>query len=250
MAELTLVHFQPGNSVIHRLDARVKLASLVLLAVAAAGAGFGDMAVMGALIAAGFISSRISITGFGPGMLWWPAFLAVVFVSRALTAAGEPIVSFWLLTLTREGAADGLLIAGRLAAVGLMGLLLISSTRPMDIKAAVQWFLTPVPGLPAARLATMFGLIIRFIPMIFEQSRRTSAAVKARGIQGRRNPLHRIKYFALPLLRRLFEDTDNLILAMQARSYSDRRTDPRLSFEPIDWIVAAGVALTVIWIWL
>ena len=158
--------------------------------------------------------------------------------------------NFWFLTVTREGEADGLLIAGRLAAIGLMGLLLIVSTRPMDIKAAVQWFLGPVPGLPAARLATMFGLILRFVPMVFEQSRRTSAAVNARGIQGRRNPFHRVRHFALPMLRRLFEDTDNLILAMQARSYSDRRTCPRLAFKPIDGIVGAGLALTAVLAWL
>jgi energy-coupling factor transporter transmembrane protein EcfT len=45
----------------------------------------------------------------------------------------------------------------------------------------------------------------------------------------------------IPLMRRTFEQADNLSLAMAARCYSENRTGPRLSSNAIDWIALAGV---------
>jgi energy-coupling factor transporter transmembrane protein EcfT len=250
MAELTFVRYQPGRSLIHRLDVRVKLIILILLSVSAARADLSDLALMGILIAAGFLSVRPLNFKFSLGIFWWLGFIGLVFAVRALTTAGTPIVTLGVFYITREGVYGGLQVAGRLLAIGLLGLLLVVSTRSIEIKAGIHWLLQPIPRLPAGRVATMLGLVLRFIPMIFEQARKTSAAIKARGIEQRRNPLYRIRYFALPLIRRLFEDTDNLILAMQARQYRDHRTDPSLSMQPIDWIFAVALALVSVWIWL
>jgi energy-coupling factor transporter transmembrane protein EcfT len=248
MAELTFVRYQPGTSVIHRLDVRIKLFALILLAISAARADLGDLAIMGILVACGFLVARPQIKNFSGGLLWWLGFVGLVFASRALTSAGPPVFGFGLFTISHEGLQAGARVAGRLAIIGLMGLLLVVSTRPMELKAGIHWLLRPIPGLPAGRVATMLGLVLRFIPMIFEQAGKTSAALKARAIEQRRNPFYRIKYFALPLTRRLFEDTDNLILAMQARQYSDRRTDPILAMQPTDWIV--GICLVFLSIWI
>lgn len=250
MAELTFVRYQPGESLIHRLDVRVKLLALILLAVSTTRADLSDLALMGLLVAAGFISVRPLINRFPVGLFWWLGFIGLIFLARALTTAGAPVLTIGVFDITREGVYSGVQTAGRLALIGLLGLLLVVSTRSIEIKAGIHWLLRPIPRLPAGRVATMLGLVLRFIPMIFEQARRTSAAIKARGIEQRRNPLYRIKYFALPLMRRLFEDTDNLILAMQARQYHDQRTDLSLSMLPIDWIFGAAIILLSVWIWL
>lgn len=234
---------------IHKLDVRVKLAALVLFAVSMVRADFGDLALLGLLISVGFLTARPVFNRGLVGIFWWFGFLLIVFCSRALTTDGTPLLNTKILMVSREGVLDGLLVSGRLAVIGLLGLLMVISTRSIEIKAGVQWLLRPVPGLPGERVATMLGLVLRFIPMIFEQARKTSAAIKARGIERRRNPFYRIKCFALPLVRRLFEDTDNLILAMQARNYQDRRTDPDLSFKASDWIVGFCLILFSVWIW-
>lgn len=250
MAELTFVRYRPGTSLLHRLDVRIKLFALILLALSMTRADLLDLSVMGVVIASGFVSARPMVYKFSPGLLWWLGFIGLVFAARALTTGGTPILRLGFLTLTREGVYTGIQIAGRLAMIGLLGLLLVVTTRSMEIKAGIHWLLRPIPGLPAGRVATMLGLVLRFIPMIFEQSRKTSSAAKARCIEQRLNPFHRIKYFALPLMRRLFEDTDNLIFAMQARQYSDRRTDPCLSMQPVDWVVGLALVLLSVWIWL
>lgn len=250
MAELTFVRYHPGLSVLHRLDVRVKLLATVLLAISAARGGFVDLLFLGALICAGFLTVRPSMARRSAGILWWMGFLGLVWAARALGTSGTAVVSIWGLTVTREGALDGLLVAGRLAVIGLAGLLLVLSTRSSQVKAGVQWLLRPIPGLPAARVAAMLSLLLRFIPMIFDQAAKTSAAVRARCIERRRNPVYRVKHYALPMLRRLFEDTDNLILAMQARGYHDRRTDPPLSMRPLDWAVSSALLLGCGLLWI
>jgi energy-coupling factor transporter transmembrane protein EcfT len=40
----------------------------------------------------------------------------------------------------------------------------------------------------------------------------------------------------VPLIRKTFEQADRLVIAMEARCYSENRTDPALSANRIDWI--------------
>jgi energy-coupling factor transporter transmembrane protein EcfT len=126
--------------------------------------------------------------------------------------------------------------------VVLLGLLLVSTTRASQIKAAVEWFLTPVPGIPEKRVGTMISLLLRFLPLFLHQARQTADAQRARGIENRKNPLKRLTLFALPLLRRTFIQADRLALAMEARCYTDDRTGPRLSAAARDWLSLAAVA--------
>jgi energy-coupling factor transporter transmembrane protein EcfT len=119
--------------------------------------------------------------------------------------------------------------------VVLVGLLFVSTTRPSQIKAAVEWFLTPIPFASGKQLATMLGLVMRFVPVILNQARETADAQRARCVENRKNPIYRIKKMGFPLLRRTFENADRLIFAMEARCYNENRTDPDLCFRPKDW---------------
>jgi energy-coupling factor transporter transmembrane protein EcfT len=82
----------------------------------------------------------------------------------------------------------------------------------------------------------MMGLIARFIPVILNQAKETVEAQRARCVEYRRNPLYRLVRLGVPLIRRTFEQADRLIVAMEARCYSENRTDPALCANRIDWI--------------
>jgi energy-coupling factor transporter transmembrane protein EcfT len=118
----------------------------------------------------------------------------------------------------------------------MMGLSFVSTTRPSEIKAAVQWFLDPFPFIPAKRIATMMSLIMRFMPVFLGQAKETADAQRARGVENRKNPLYRLKKLLIPLMRRTFTTADKLAVAMEARCYSENRTDPGLSCGIKDWI--------------
>ena len=158
----------------------------------------------------------------------------------------DPIVSLAALlsmgtvVVSREGVRDGLQVCLRLILVFLMGSMLAASTRPADVKAGVQWLLDPLPFIPAERVGTMLGLIVRFIPLIFEEVSRTLDAQRARAVENRRNPVYRMVMFGIPLLRRVLETSDRLALAMEARGYSESRTGPELRAGRRDWAALAA----------
>jgi energy-coupling factor transporter transmembrane protein EcfT len=164
-----------------------------------------------------------------------------IFVARALSTSGSAIVEFKIISITREGLYEGALVCWRLVIVIITGLAFVLTTRPSEIKAAVEWVLRPFPFVPAKRIATMMSLIVRFMPVIFHQAKETLDAQRARGVENRKNPVYRLVKLGIPILRRTFERADKLALAMEARCYSENRTDPRLASGIKDWIVLFAV---------
>ena len=140
-----------------------------------------------------------------------------------------------------QGITNGILVCWRLALIVILGFAFISTTPPSAIKAAVQWFLKPVPFIPEKKVAVMMGLILRFVPVILDQARETAEAQKARGVENRKNPVYRLIKLSFPILRRTFERADNLVLAMEARCFIENRTDPELVTQKRDWVALMAV---------
>ncbi len=182
--------------------------------------------------------------------LRWVFFLlALVFIARVFSTDGSVLAAFGPVAVTREGLREGALICLRLVLVFIVGAAFIATTRSAEIKAGVQWFLKPVPWVPAERVATMLGLVARFMPVILEQAAKTSDAQRARAGENRRNPIRRLTAFGIPLMRRTFETADNLAVAMEARCYSETRTDPDLTTGRKDWVffgTAVALILTAV----
>ena len=80
------------------------------------------------------------------------------------------------------------------------------------------------------------GLILRYVPVILNQASETAAAQKARAVENRKNPVYRPTKFGFPLIRRMFERADDLVVAMEARAFTENRTDPELAAGKRDWI--------------
>lgn len=249
MAELTTFAYRPGRSRLHRLDARMKL---ILVAVAS-GIGLRlDFAALGLLalpLLAAAIVCRRGLRIQAGELRWIGLLLAFVMVARGLSADGTTIVGFMGVEITREGLREGALVGLRLAVVFLIGSLLMATTRSTEIKAGVQWYLKPLPFIAAERVGTMLGLLVRFIPMIFEDVAATSDAQRARAVEYRRNPLHRIVKLGVAIMSRILKRSDQLVLAMEARCYSEHRTPPALKASLEDWgILALGCGwLAALW---
>jgi energy-coupling factor transporter transmembrane protein EcfT len=167
--------------------------------------------------------------------------MGCIIATRALFTSGDKIIGTEWFSVSRQGVYDGLVISWRLFLIVTLSLLFISSTRSSEIKTAVQWFLKPIPFIPEKRVATMMSLIIRFIPLILNQFKETTAAQKARGVENRKNPLYRSVKLVLPVIRRIFETGDRLAMAMEARCYTEERTNFGLSAKPGDWLALSAV---------
>jgi energy-coupling factor transporter transmembrane protein EcfT len=244
MAELTAFHYRPGTSALHRLDGRMKLVLLAVFSIVCFHLSFAGLLVLGAFLLAIAGVSRAAPAVRSPELRWMGILWIFVLIARAVSTDGTALFSIWALSVTREGVRDGVRICLRLALIVCAGSVFVATTRSSEIKAAVQWFLQPVPLIPAERVGTMLSLLIRFVPLIFEQTAMLSDAQRARAVENRRNPIERMALFGIPLLRRIFEASDRLVLAMEARCYSDSRTNPEFKAGARDWaMIGAGLAL-------
>ena len=250
MAQLNTFGYRPGRSVLHGLDVRFKFGVLLMLMLTAMNRGVLPLAVMSLISAAAARRIGFSLRGILTELRYFLLLLGLVFAARAFTTSGTSLSDVSWLPVSREGMQDGAMIVWRLFLVVSFGLLFVATTRAVAIKAAVVWFLRPFPQVPAQRIGTMLGLVLRFVPLVFLQAGATLDAQRARGVESRRNPFYRLTCFAIPFLRRLFLSADRFTEAMEARCYTETRTDPVLLARPRDWWVLTGVAGVLSLLWL
>jgi len=246
VAGLTAFAYIPVKGVLHRIDPRFKLVNMVLFSAAVMQAGPVMQAVLSALVLALTVAGRLPLrTGLREiRHVGW--LLLLVLAARALSVPGPPLtVAGLTLPVTIDGLGQGAVICWQLAIIFFMGWVLVASTRPTEIKAAATRLLKPVPLVPEQRVGVMLGLILRLIPMVMDQAVLTMAAQRARCVENRRNPVGRMVRFAVPYFRRLFTSADRLALAMDARCYSEDRTDPALKAGAGDWIALLTAAVSL-----
>lgn len=241
---LRLSNGSPSEMInLEKMDVRIKMACLALLSIAVLKADATGLTFLLLPFSAFFICIRFPISALIHHLRYLGVLLVVVFLARAVTVSLFSGESGTLIALDPAGAVDGLMICWRLIILTFLGVLWMITTRPSGIRAAVEWFCRPFPGLPGKQVATMMSLMVRFLPVIVEQARETSAAQQCRCIQNRKNPVYRTVKFSLPLLCRTLETADKLAEAMEARCYSPGNSRPlALASCRSDWLVLIGIA--------
>ncbi len=241
MGQLTAIGFTPGHSLPHSLDPRTKQLLLMGLSAASLGGGPIFLATLTGVLGVCFALAGLRIGRLMSEIRYFLLFLLFVFGVRTLA-----FDSGWTPTISAGSVNTALLVCWRLLLVVLMGVLLMATTRTAHIRAALVWFLKPIPLINEKTAATMVGLVVRFIPVILFQALEISDAQRARCVQQRKNPLRRLTRFTTALLRRVFSSADELAVAMQARCYHEDRTLPDLFFSRRDGLAGlAGLLLTV-----
>jgi energy-coupling factor transporter transmembrane protein EcfT len=238
VGHLTAIGFAPGRSPLHRLDPRTKQALLMALGVVSLWGSFPFLVLLTGISLYGFRAARIRWVRLVMETRFFLFFILFIFAVRTIRFEGVAVPSF-----NGDLAGDALLVCWRLLLVVLMALLLMVTTRTAHIRAALVWYLKPIPLIDEKMAATMVGLVVRFLPRILLQGAEISDAQQARCVALRRNPLVRLKHFSVPLFRRVFLSADELVAAMQARCYSDNRTLPELNFSRRDAVAVAVATL-------
>ncbi len=226
MAEITPFTYRPGDSSLHLLDTRLKFFITCLVGMAMMPAGFLASCFYFLILLFFLKKTGLHFFSILKHMKLFLILLFFIFLTRALTTQGDPLFSVYGPAVTEQGLAEGAMTAFKFFLVMLTGLIFSVTTRPSSIKAAVQWFLKPVPLVPEKRVAVMISLALCFLPVILRQAKAVSDARKARCAHLQKNPVKKTMGLALPLLKKTFLSADHLILAMESRCYSDDRTDP------------------------
>jgi energy-coupling factor transporter transmembrane protein EcfT len=217
---------------------------VALISLTSLSGGFEGLGIITCLLTTLTFHSRLPLKSGLKELRFFLFLLLLVLFARTLTTPGAALIEINSYAITRPGLISGALICWRLAIIALMGFLFVFTTPPSEIKAAVQWFFKPFGFIPGRRIATMMGLIARFVPVILSQAKETVEAQRARCVENRRNPLSRLIRLGIPLIRRTFAQADEMAVAMEARCYVENRTDPELYAKRLDWL-ALGVMLII-----
>lgn len=234
MAELIDFRYHGRPTVLHDIDARVKLAGMAALSVATMTSALLGLTLTSFLVAAGAITiRRLALGLFLKLKLFWLILLGVV-LARTLTTPGDLIFKWQFITVSYDGFIAGLMISWRLLLIVYLSLMITVTTAANEIRTAIYWFLDPIPFVNARAISDMIMLLIRFMPVILIRSQQISDAQKSRSVTCRKNPLYRIRVFSMSLLRQAFLESEQLSFAMTARCYNAQRTVPSRTFKSRD----------------
>jgi energy-coupling factor transporter transmembrane protein EcfT len=249
MAELNLFHYLPGHSLLHRMDPRRKVAAVALLSVTVGLAeSKADLLIVTLFIISAAYLSRLTFRLFLEELRRFTLLIVATILIQAWGGPGAAVP--FIPCLSQAGLMTGALFAWRLVMVVIIGLLLTGTTRLVEIRGAIYWFLRLLPLVPAARVATMFSLTLNLIPLIFDQAATVREAQLVRGIGLVKNPLKRLYCLVWPVMRETFGRADELILALESRCYSETRTMPVFSGTVYDPWVFAGVVMIGWLVWI
>jgi len=241
MAQLSILTFRPGKTLMHRLDTRCKLLSFIILSLTALNAKLRGLLILSLFTLSLMGVSRLFSLGLCLKLRRLFFFLVFVWLARSLFTQGTPLISVSFLTFTWEGAADGALICYRMTLVVFLSLVYTATTKPSRTREALHRMLRPFPFVPGKQIADMMGLMTRFVPFILDRIGETAESQRARCVENRKNPIYRIKSLAVPLLQGLFVDAHFLSEAMEARCYAQNQTPVPMPLDRTGWIGLSAV---------
>ena len=234
--------YTPYNSIVHRLDPRFKFFALILLMVIVF-LPFGNytnrfivLGILSLIIGIIMIVGKVSFKSFFRSLssLWLMFIFLLIFMFFIPTKGEYPIYSFnENYTLYWDNLLQVLHIIVRLVLMIALTIILTSTTLPMDITYALDWYLTPlkVVKFPTQVVSLTISLALRFIPTLLNEANRIMNAQKSRGVDYNRGffvaKIKSITTLIIPLLVSCFSRSDELAIAMEARGYDPYKTRSR-----------------------
>ncbi len=250
MAELNIFHYLPQNSLIHRLDGRIKLLCMLFFSLTISFSyEIIDLFILSALLSFILIGSKLPILKLLSEVRYFLALIGFILVVQAFGFPGTPIKWLPIPGITIEGLSSGIIFGWKLILIVIICLILTGTTTLSTIRNVIEWFLRPVPFIPEARVGTMFSLTFVLIPLVFDEASQIMDAQKSRCVENRKNPLKRIILLVYPLLLQAFLRADEMTQAMEARCYTENRTKPVFKANYLDWFLLLFFIAICLMIW-
>lgn len=255
LRDITIGQYFPGNSLLHRLDPRVKLVMTLVYIVAV----FIPQNWAGLALAIGFLAlcvalSRLPLRLIGKSLK--PILPIIVFTSLLnifYVSGGVTLVDWGIFHITTRGLTTAVFIALRIACLIAGSSLMTYTTTPTALTDALERLLRPLNALHVNvhELSMMMTIALRFIPTLIEETDKIMSAQKARGADMESGGLVRRAKALIPVLIPLFVSSFRrayeLATAMECRCYQGgqgRTRMKQLHLAARDvWTLLAGAAL-------
>ena len=254
----TFGQYLPGNSLLHRMDPRMKvILTVFFIVIIFSASNLLSFAILLLFTLFLLLISRLSV-GVVLRSIRPVVFIimfTMVFNLFLTTGEGEPLFDFWIFTLYTEGIVRAFLMALRVVLLILgTGVLLTYTTSPIALSDALESLMRPLKAIhvPVHEFAMMMTIALRFIPTLIEETDRIMCAQKARGADFTSGSLVRRAKALVPILIPLFVSSfkraEDLAVAMECRCYrgGEGRTKLRkLRYTALDFVFLALFSLVL-----
>lgn len=241
MDKLIFGRFIPGDSIIHRLDPRGKLAgSFYFIAIIFLANSWPSYLFLAIVTLGAILLSKVSLRFFIKGVR--PLIFLIVFTvvfQMFFTRGGTLYWSWGVLSLSEYGVKNGLFIFCRFLLIIFMSTLVTLTTPPLSMSDAIESLLNPLKKIrvPVHEIALMLSIALRFVPTLMDETEKIMNAQRARGVDfGEGSIFQKVKAIIpllIPLFVSSFNRAEELAIAMEARGY--RGGEGRSKYRKLVW---------------
>lgn len=224
--DITLGQFFPGNSIIHRLDPRVKILLIVaFIVILFLTSNFISLAFMTVTVFAIMLLTKIPVKMYFKGLKSIIFILIFTSVLNIFYGTGEPLWQFGFLKITLAGINRAIFVTVRIIALILTSSVLTCTTSPTDLTDALERLMKPLTifHIKVHEIAMMMTIALRFVPTLLEETDKIMNAQKSRGADMESGGIIKRVKAMVPILVPLFVSAFNrayeLAVAMECRCY-------------------------------
>lgn len=255
--DITIGGYIPGNSCIHRLDPRTKLAGFVMMMAAIFISRNEEAVVLNGLA----VTALVLLAGTGwkiwfLGLKRFSWMLAIAAAVNMMFSSGtKPLIFLgWDLPLSQEALEVSLVFTAQLAEAIVLSMALTFTTSPAQLTRGLERLARPLKrfSIPVDEWSMVVLLAMRFVPMLQLELRTTIEAQASRGVEFSKGTIRsrsqNLVAVLVPALMGALRRADLLASAMNARGF--RPGAPRTEFKPLQFtrLDYAAVILPVLFL--
>ena len=227
LKDITLGQYYPADSIIHKLDPRVKLfATLIYIISLFVFEGIAGFVLIVAFMIFFIKLSKVPFSYMVKGLRGIVLLIVIAGVFNLFLSPGEELISFWKLTITDVGLRNAVLMTVRMVFLIVGTSVMTLTTTPNQLTDGLEKALKPLTKVhvPVHEISMMMSIALRFIPILIEETDKIQKAQMARGADFETGGLLKKAKNMVPLLVPLFVSAfrraNDLALAMEARCYN------------------------------
>lgn len=249
--DITLGQYYHADSVIHKLDPRVKLiATFVYIISLFVVDNLIGYAICFTFLAVAIGLSKVPVKFMVRGMKAILFLLIITVIFNLFLTPGDVLVSFWIFTITKQGVKMAFTMAVRLSMLIIGSSVMTLTTTPNNLTDGLESIMKPLKKIkvPVHEIAMMMSIALRFIPILLEETDKIMKAQIARGADFESGNLFKKAKSMVPLLVPLFisafRRANDLAMAMEARCYQGG--EGRTKMKPLVYKKRDAIAYVVI----
>ncbi len=239
--DITIGQFYPADSIVHKLDPRVKLLGTLLFLVAVFSfRGWTGFALVTAFLVAVIRLSKVPFKFMVKGLRAVLVFMSITALMNLFWTNSPNVVWHWkFISITEEGIQTAVKMIFRLAYLILGSSVMTLTTTPNELTDGLEQALKPLNAIhvPVHEIAMTMAIALRFIPILVEETDKIMRAQMARGADfENKNLVKKVKALVpilVPLFVAAFRRANDLAMAMEARCY--RGGEGRTKMKPLKY---------------